>query len=93
MRTILYVIYCLDFIRFSRSIKVGTKDDASFTEYEWKIDGTCEFCEIPQLLREGFKKKCVKLHTWVVWLVGQEWDKLHRKNKKKHAFKIHFRPF
>ena len=69
MRTILYVIYCLDFIRFSRSIKVGTKDDASFTEYEWKIDGTCEFCEIPQLLREGFKKKCVKLHTWVGWLV------------------------
>ena len=62
MRTILYVIYCLDFIRFSRSIKVGTKDDASFTEYEWKINGTCEFCEIPQLLREGLKKVCKITH-------------------------------
>ena len=38
-------------------------------------------------LREGCK--FTHLGGWVV----QEWDKLHRKNKKKHAFKIHFRPF
>ena len=31
--------------------------------------------------------------THLVGWVGQEWDKLHRKNQKKHAFKIHFRPF
>ena len=45
------------------------------------------------LLREGFKEKNLCKFTHLGGWVGQEWDKLHRKNKKKHAFKIHFRPF
>ena len=36
-------------------------------------------------IREGFKKK----GGWV----AQEWEKLHRKKQKKHAFKINFRQF
>ena len=46
-------------------------------------------------IREGLKKKrkIVCKITHLGGWVAQEWDKLHRKNKKKHAFKIHFRPF
>ena len=47
-------------------------------------------CTIFQnFLREGFKKNLCKFTHLDGW-VGQECDKLHR---KKHAFKIHFRPF
>ena len=50
-----------------------------------------EFSVNNNYIREGFKKVCKITHLggWVF----QEWDKLHRKKTKKHAFKIHFRPF
>ena len=45
-----------------------------------------------QLTKGRVQKKVCKITHLDGW-VFQEWDKLHRKNKKKHAFKIHFRPF